>query len=107
MGKKRPLSSTSTAESLISAWKSKATSASKALQTAIPPPPGQPVKLLPAGQRPKEVPAGVPEYNFRMCQYDIIKMGQKNQNLTFDNPTGHGRSRSGLNLYADMANFKF
>ncbi|KAK5049496.1 hypothetical protein LTR84_004425 [Exophiala bonariae] len=33
-----------------------------------------------------EIPAGVPEYNFRMCQNDIIAMGQKNISLVFDQP---------------------
>ena len=58
----------------------------------IPPPPGTPVSSLPPDARPSEVPAGVPEYNFRMCQYDIMKMGQNNQNLTFDNPEGYSES---------------
>ena len=31
----------------------------------------------------------MPDYNFRMCQYDIIAMGEKGQNLTFDNPSGY------------------
>ena len=59
---------------------------------SIPPPPGTPVSTLPPTNRPSEVPAGVPEYNFRMCQYDIIKMGQNKVNLVFDQPLAQSES---------------
>lgn len=54
----------------------------------MPTPPIPPVSTIPPAQRSKEVPAGVPEYNFRMCQVDIIKMGQLNQSIVFDIPKG-------------------
>jgi hypothetical protein len=50
----------------------------------------KPLSTLPARARPKEVPPGVPEYNYRMCQYDLIEMGAKKQQLLFDNPSGFG-----------------
>ncbi|KAJ9605197.1 hypothetical protein H2200_010587 [Cladophialophora chaetospira] len=59
---------------------------------SIPPPPGTPVSTLPPAQRPSEVPPGVPEYNFRMCQYDIIRMGQNKVNLLFDQPAAQSES---------------
>jgi hypothetical protein len=59
-----------------------------------PPPPGSPVKTLPNGQKVPEIPPGVPEYNFRMCQNDIIKMGQAKPpgTLTVENTAG-GKSK--------------
>jgi hypothetical protein len=62
-----------------------------------PPPPGSPVKTLPNGQRVPEIPPGVPEYNFRMCQNDIIKMGQAKPpgTLTVENTAG-GKSKRNL-----------
>ncbi|KAK5453470.1 hypothetical protein LTS15_006655 [Exophiala xenobiotica] len=62
------------------------TTPAPAATTEIGAPPGTPVSTLPPAQRPSEVPAGVPEYNFRMCQYDIIKMGTNNQSLVFEQP---------------------
>ncbi|KAK5557070.1 hypothetical protein LTR46_004881 [Exophiala xenobiotica] len=62
------------------------TTPAPAATTGIGAPPGTPVSTLPPAQRPSEVPAGVPEYNFRMCQYDIIKMGTNNQSLVFEQP---------------------
>lgn len=61
--------------------------------TSIPPPPGTPVSSVPASQRSAEVPAGVPEYNWRMCQYDMIKMGQNKQNFIISQPTGAAQSK--------------
>lgn len=61
--------------------------------SAIPPPPGTPVSSLPPDQRPTEVPPGVPEYNWRMCQYDLIHMGQNKHNLTIDQPAGQAQSK--------------
>ena len=58
----------------------------------IPPPPGTPFSSLSAASRKPEVPAGVPEYNFRMCQYDIIRMGIANQTLNFDQPQDQSES---------------
>ncbi|KAK5322489.1 hypothetical protein LTR93_005692 [Exophiala xenobiotica] len=62
------------------------TTPAPAATTGIGAPPGTPVSTLPPAQRPSEVPAGVPEYNFRMCQYDIIKMGTNNQSLVLEQP---------------------
>lgn len=51
--------------------------------------PGVPGMNIPDEFRANEVPAGVPEYNFRMCQYDLIRMRDQKRNMTFDNPQGY------------------
>lgn len=67
--------------------------ASKRAVAPIPTPPGTPVTSLPPSIRPSEVPAGVPDYNFRMCQVDLIRMGQAKQSLVFDVPKGSPQSK--------------
>lgn len=66
--------------------------------TTLPPPPATPVAtLLPAQRRP-EVPAGVPEYNFRMCQFDMMQMGLHNKSLVFDIPKGSNSRWSSIDM---------
>lgn len=60
--------------------------ATPAPSMSIPPPPGTPYMILPADKRKNEVPAGVNEYNFRMCQYDFIRMNQTGKHLLVDQP---------------------
>lgn len=56
------------------------------------PPPGAPYSTVPPeARKTPEIPAGVPEYNFRMCQYDIIKMNQTGISLLFDQPSPQSR----------------
>lgn len=63
--------------------------------TSVPPPPGTPVSTLAPGQSPASaVPSGVPEYNWRMCQNDLVKMGQNKQSLVMDQPAGQAQSES-------------
>lgn len=55
--------------------------------TTLPPPPGTAYSTLPPSATDTgAVPAGVPEYNWRMCQYDLIRMGQNRVSLVFDAP---------------------
>lgn len=55
----------------------------------IPPPPAHPVASLLPHERPEEVPDDIPEYEWRMCQHDMIRMGQRDESLILDNPSGH------------------
>lgn len=53
----------------------------------LPPPPGTAYSTLaPSATDTGAVPAGIPEYNWRMCQNDLIRMGQNKVNLVFDAP---------------------
>lgn len=52
--------------------------------TSVPPPPGTPIGTVPPGSRSSGAPPGVPFYNWRMCQNDLIGMRQNNQKIHFD-----------------------
>lgn len=75
----------------------KATKASST--TPLPPPPGTGYSTLPPSAAPTaEVPAGVPVYNWRMCQYDLILMNQTNKSLEFDAPNPSSQSHQPISV---------
>lgn len=60
-----------------------------------PPPPAAPVSTLAPGTMPPGVPPGVPEYNFRMCQNDLIAMGTAKQDLIVNQPEAQSKYQVG------------
>lgn len=70
----------------------KKSSSADAPTTTAPAPDAEPAKAsLDSKNHRLEIPPGVPEYNFRMCQNEIIAMGKKNQALTFDQPLNQSK----------------
>lgn len=47
----------------------------------------------------------MPEYNYRMCQNDIISMGTQGKKLVFDNPAGY--SEFDFSFASPLFDFKF
>ena len=78
-----------------------ATTAANTIVTTgvIPTMPVAPAYTLPADQRRNEIPPGVPEYNLRMCQHDILLMQKNNQNLMFDLPGNSTSELQATNTY--------
>lgn len=62
-----------------------ATTAVSSASVSLPAPPGTPIFSVAATATPT-LPAGVPAYNLRLCQNDLIAMRQANQNVTVNQP---------------------
>lgn len=45
--------------------------------------------------KPSGVPPGVPDYNFRLCQEDLISMGKANETIVVNQPEAQSKRRPG------------